>query len=544
MTPHTTRSHAIYPLILTLAATLGASGCAWLDTNVQRGYEEKGHWDDDQPRVYTTADIRMVMRRRHPETNQEVICTEPTPDVAKALSTASSLNFKGSSNAGASGEVGLSGGSAEAIAELAGRSTALIALRDGLYRTCEAYGNGAIGSDAYALVLSRYGQLMTTLFLGEDIRGAAALGNTTPVQSPSLITITPSTGIQVQKSDPGAGQKADGNNGGGGGGGGGNAGAQKSATRVSSAPSFLHVINSDGKTPSPVNPSATPDTSQPNPDAAPQDNGQKPAPAPPNPNPNPPPQDNSPPSPSTSSTPAQPSAVAAVSLVRMNEDYFDLDTNFMQQLLVACINEYDPTRVRQRIWDAKTTPEAQLQLLLDQARDEVKKLTDAQDGITNTQTQLQEKAKHLLATEQQLQQDLTALRTGIHSGQKKASGSALDSDTEAASAALTGPYSLIQSVARGENPFLRQVCSSVGDANKLAAAEKTLLPTLIEAGHPASSVEPDLGFGIAAPATQPTPQSPTPPMKQKKAARQKAAPQKAQHASQPSSSAGSLPGAT
>jgi hypothetical protein len=39
------------------------------------------------------------------------------------------------------------------------------------------------------------------------------------------------------------------------------------------------------------------------------------------------------------------SASAAVSLVRMNEDYFDLDLDIPQQLLIASVNESDPTRM-------------------------------------------------------------------------------------------------------------------------------------------------------------------------------------------------------
>ena len=89
--------------------------------------------------------------------------------MAKAISAAAALSAsvanKGSGAAG--------GASAEAVAELAGRSTALLGLRDGIYRACEAYANGVIGADAYALVLSRYGQLMTTLFLAQDVTGAA-----------------------------------------------------------------------------------------------------------------------------------------------------------------------------------------------------------------------------------------------------------------------------------------------------------------------------------------------------------------------------------
>jgi hypothetical protein len=79
------------------------------------------------------------------------------------------------------------------VTALAGRSTALLGLRDGLYRACEAYANGALGADAYALVLSRYGQLMTTLFLGQDVTGAAETQAGASIQSPPVnLTINPS----------------------------------------------------------------------------------------------------------------------------------------------------------------------------------------------------------------------------------------------------------------------------------------------------------------------------------------------------------------
>jgi hypothetical protein len=98
---------------------------------------------------------------------------------------------------------GAGGASAEAALALAGRSTALLGLRDGLFRACEAYANGVIGADAYALVLSRYGQLMTTLFLGQDITGAAGTEAGASVQSsPVSLTINPPGGGTVTAGQP------------------------------------------------------------------------------------------------------------------------------------------------------------------------------------------------------------------------------------------------------------------------------------------------------------------------------------------------------
>jgi hypothetical protein len=46
---------------------------------------------------------------------------------------------------------------------LAGRTAGVLALRDGLYAACQSYVNGVLGHDAYALVLSQYGNLLVAL---------------------------------------------------------------------------------------------------------------------------------------------------------------------------------------------------------------------------------------------------------------------------------------------------------------------------------------------------------------------------------------------
>ena len=166
-------------------AVLILAGRSFLEDDVARGFAQS--WSLT-PATFTTADVRMITQRAR---TGQIICTEPSPDVAKALSTAAQLTGSGG-NGTATGSLGAGGASAEAALALAGRSTALLGLRDGLYRTCEAYANGVIGADAYALVLSRYGQLMTTLFLGQDVTGAAGTGAGASVQSPPVnLTINP-----------------------------------------------------------------------------------------------------------------------------------------------------------------------------------------------------------------------------------------------------------------------------------------------------------------------------------------------------------------
>jgi hypothetical protein len=267
----------------------------WFDNEASRGTITRGDWRD-QPRIYTSADVRIVMKRKHPVTGQWVVCTEPSPDVAKALSTASQVALQGGTLK-ASGAASAAMSSAESALELAGRTTALLALRDGLYRTCEAYANGALGSDAYALVLARYGQLMTTLFLAQDIASAAASNNGTPASivapGPAVLPapiavpqLTPGSSAPGANAPPAAVASAP---------------ATASASAMASAPAAASAASS------------APSSSAPAASSAPI------------------------------SIPA--SAVVAASIARMNEDYFDMDRNLLQLLVVSCINNYDTTRL-------------------------------------------------------------------------------------------------------------------------------------------------------------------------------------------------------
>jgi hypothetical protein len=250
-------------VVLGLAVSILA-GCSILEDEVARGYAQNYRFTTGA--VFTTADIRVVSEREHPVTGRKVICTEPTPDVAKALSAAAQLSAKGG-NAETGGSLAAGGASGETVMALAGRSTALLGLRDGLYRACEAYANGALGADAYALILSRYGQLMTTLFLGQDITGAAGTETGAIASSPPA-TVTVSgdvTGGAVSAGQP---------------------------------------PNQPGGAPQP--------------------------PVPPGP----------------------------LALVRMNEDYMNLDYN-LGPIIIACINSRDPTHITMgsNLWLDRICPE-------------------------------------------------------------------------------------------------------------------------------------------------------------------------------------------
>lgn len=95
------------------------------------------------------------------------VCAEPSPDAFATVgeSFATSGSFSGTSH-----EVQLA--LSLALAESAGqfrRARTIQLLRDGLYRACEAYINGAISATAYGEVLNKYADATVTLLAIEQI---------------------------------------------------------------------------------------------------------------------------------------------------------------------------------------------------------------------------------------------------------------------------------------------------------------------------------------------------------------------------------------
>jgi|SRR5579859_2997849 len=301
--------------LMTSSLLLVLGGCGTFQNNVDRGYAV-GH-DMKHSTTFTTADVRTITMRNHPKLNNPVICSEPAPDVANALSTALAASIKGGYGAG-SGSLGANASSAEAVAELAGRSTALLGLRDGLFRACEAYQNGALGQNAYGLVISRYSQLMTTLFLAQDITGAAgaegkAAFTSGLLQAPGAPADSSSNTTSPAPSSPGNGKK----------------GATPAAytTLPGQTEPKLLLVSNPGGAGSP--PAAAADASPTDTSTTPQGGSATPAASPQTAKPQ-------------SASGVGVSTAAALSLTRMNEDY--LNQGPIGSIIVSCINEYDRTR--------------------------------------------------------------------------------------------------------------------------------------------------------------------------------------------------------
>jgi hypothetical protein len=145
-------------------------------------------FDIDKTSVSADAKQRVVLSatRGTNGDSRRIVCAEPSPDATSAI--AASLG----GNLAASVPISTGGGQvvtpevqlayqraiAEQVAYIGVRNSTIQLLRDGLYRACEAYLNGAVGDFGYALILSNYGRLMVGLLVAEGITRPSFTGPT------------------------------------------------------------------------------------------------------------------------------------------------------------------------------------------------------------------------------------------------------------------------------------------------------------------------------------------------------------------------------
>jgi hypothetical protein len=177
-----TRSRVTLPIFATIAAVvvivMGCDRGVLLRVTPTMG---------DLHAVATSADVRLVLTKPvDPAGNTDYVspktitCAEPSPDMARivsqALGESSSFSLKGKmpsqpTAAQLNATMALSKSHAEAIAQMTERLATIQLLRDGLYRACEAYSNGAISATTYAVILSRFDKMMVTMLFGELAAG-------------------------------------------------------------------------------------------------------------------------------------------------------------------------------------------------------------------------------------------------------------------------------------------------------------------------------------------------------------------------------------
>ncbi|WP_423908377.1 hypothetical protein [Candidatus Spongiihabitans sp.] len=130
--------------------------------------------------IIIDAKQRILLNKSDPHHDGErILCIEPPPDVAQAISSALSLK-----NQDGDAMISLN----ESIIQLGERLAVMQLLRDRMYRACEAYANGAIDRVSYVLMLARIDKTMITLLSQEMIAGAFRGRKLAPVAGDDMNT--------------------------------------------------------------------------------------------------------------------------------------------------------------------------------------------------------------------------------------------------------------------------------------------------------------------------------------------------------------------
>ena len=92
----------------------------------------------------------------HNEHGESIVCAEPSPDALVAQAAVLSANgaYKGGGAGAPSASGGVGVGLQESAASIGYRTQSIQILRDGYYRLCESYLNGAIKKEEYQKVVS------------------------------------------------------------------------------------------------------------------------------------------------------------------------------------------------------------------------------------------------------------------------------------------------------------------------------------------------------------------------------------------------------
>src|SRR5512144_2121030 len=164
-----------------MAVSLAAALFVLAGCTPPNAFEE---FDIDRTSLSADATQRVIVsaiRGRGPD-GRRIVCAEPSPDAITAMASALGAGVRtGIPGTGATPiplDAHFQQALAQQVAYVGVRNSTIQLLRDGLYRACEAYMNGAVGDFGYALILSNYGRLMVALLAAEGVTRAPFTGPT------------------------------------------------------------------------------------------------------------------------------------------------------------------------------------------------------------------------------------------------------------------------------------------------------------------------------------------------------------------------------
>jgi len=127
---------------------------------------------DTQPATSLSIDARqrlvLVTDKGGKDGNRRVTCAEPSPDVFSAVAASATASAALGQQ---SGQIAAS--MMERAAALGPRTQTIQLLRDGLYRSCEAYMNGIIDEAEYRRILVSYDEVMITTLAIDGLTSSA-----------------------------------------------------------------------------------------------------------------------------------------------------------------------------------------------------------------------------------------------------------------------------------------------------------------------------------------------------------------------------------
>jgi hypothetical protein len=166
-------------------------------------------FDADRGSVSMDARQRAIIsvERGTPPDSRRIVCAEPSPDALATI--AASAGLSGGISGITSGlpgkaELASSFASGEQAAMIGARNSTIQLLRDGLYRACEAYMNGALGDFGYGLVLVNYGRVMVALLTADGLAHPVLVPPVVIGSTPGKVT-TEAKAAGGQKDASGAG---------------------------------------------------------------------------------------------------------------------------------------------------------------------------------------------------------------------------------------------------------------------------------------------------------------------------------------------------
>lgn len=158
-------------LAAVVSAAILVAGCEEVWNSVYREGKLGVVTDAKQRVIISTEADRDTDKRPGHNEPKAIVCAEPSPDVAQAISSALqatvSAESKGTTFSGGFGFAG-----SAAVAQLGERLATIQLLRDKMYRACEAYANGAVNASGYTLMLARLDKTMVALLTNEMAAGA------------------------------------------------------------------------------------------------------------------------------------------------------------------------------------------------------------------------------------------------------------------------------------------------------------------------------------------------------------------------------------